>query len=121
MTPLAKLSRGVLERLAGVFYEGPEPPTRLARMVVLFARAHPRATRRTWADFAADHAAESYRSGYVRGFEEAERRWGRPGPSPEELADQRDPGWRNSPAVDLSDPDAVVFEVDDAVVVRHKG
>lgn len=38
-----------------------------------FAAANPEATRGEWAEFAARLAANSYREGYARGFEWAER------------------------------------------------
>jgi len=83
----------------GTWDEGPEPPARLREMVLLFAEAHPRATRREWADFAARHAGECYRTGYARGFEASvrdddQKPW--LADMPERVADQVDPGWREN-------------------------
>ena len=102
MTPLQRLARGILERMAGTFSEGPAAPARLAEMVAHFADSNPHATRGEWAAFAAGHAAECYRSGYARGQEDAERDWRGPEVSPEETADELDPGWRGSPPVSLA-------------------
>jgi hypothetical protein len=66
---IAKLA----ERVVGRYYEGPEPPVRLAEQVVMFAVANPHATREAWSLFATALAGGAYRSGYVRGFEWAER------------------------------------------------
>ena len=57
------------ERHARRYYEGPEPPRRLAQEVNSFAALHPRATQREWIEFARAQCEESYRSGYIRGFE----------------------------------------------------
>lgn len=97
MTPLVRLLKRWVEVLFGEWREGPEPPQRLREMVLLFAAAHPRATRREWLEFAAGHAGECYRTGYVRGYEatfrdDDEQPWRRV--SPEQLADEIDPGWR---------------------------
>ena len=111
MTPLAKLARGILERLLGRFYEGPEPPARLGEMVVAFANDHPRATRGEWVWFCRQHAAECYRSGYTRGVERAERDFWNAMPSvlPEEVADELDPDWRWQPDIRLlGEPGQVV-------------
>jgi hypothetical protein len=63
--------------------------------VVAFANAHPKATRGEWIAFAAAHAGEAYRSGYVRGHEWAERDDEmRPDVPPEVVADLVDPDWR---------------------------
>ncbi len=42
-------------------------------MVEAFADEHPKATRGEWLEFAQKHAAEAYRSGYMRGVEWTER------------------------------------------------
>jgi hypothetical protein len=57
------------ERWLGEYYEGPEPPARLAQHVALFAREHPRATVSEWAEFASSHAMSSYRAGWERGYQ----------------------------------------------------
>jgi len=110
VTPLARLLRRAWETLRGSFYEGPEPPARIVRMVFLFARSHPHASRREWAEFACLLGQECYRTGYVRGAESAERWWRAPHPAPEQLADEEVPGWRDAPALDLSDPDEAALE-----------
>ena len=63
----------VAERLARRYYEGPEPPPRLALQVQSFMVLHPRATSLEWARFAVGHGDECYRSGFVRGLERSVR------------------------------------------------
>lgn len=61
--------RNALQRVAGTYHEGPDPPVRLAQAVEAFISMRPHATTQDWASFAAGHAAEAYRSGYLRGVE----------------------------------------------------
>lgn len=61
--------RGMLERMAGKFYEGPPVPVRFAETVQAFACANKHATREDWARFATRLAAGAYRDGFVRGYE----------------------------------------------------
>lgn len=107
MTPFARFLRGLVERLLGTFHEGPEPPARLREMVLLFAEMNPDATRRDWLDFASQHAAECYRTGWLRGYE-ATVRGGEAKPwvgdRTERMADELQPGWRSR----LPDPQGVV-------------
>jgi len=108
VTPAVKWLTRLRDKWLGNFYEGPEPPQRLREIVVVFANLHSRATRAEWLEFAAAHAEEAYRCGYVRGFENAERD---PDPidvPPERLADQMDPSWRWQPNVLLTDPLGIV-------------
>jgi hypothetical protein len=103
MTPLKRWLKRTAEKLLARYDEGPEAPARLTQMVVDFADHNPRATRGEWAEFAAAHAAECYRTGWVRGAEYIERVpevW-RPDVPPEEVADSLDPEWRHSPPVIL--------------------
>ena len=72
-TRLQRWMRNLAERFATRYYEGPEPPDRLIEQVLAFAQAHPTANRGEWMGFAAALARSSYRSGYVRGLEWAER------------------------------------------------
>jgi hypothetical protein len=112
VTRLARFVRNILEMLLARFYEGPEPPKRLAEMVLVFANMHPRATRAEWTAFAQAHANETYRTGYVRGLEFAERDLDRrPKDDPERLmaAMGYGDGWLDEP-VDLSAPTDVVQE-----------
>ena len=83
MTPVVKFFRNAWEKHVGTFAEGPQPPTRLASIAEVFAKANPKATVAEWMKFAVDHAESAYRAGYVRGFERSERM----GPewSPEEV------------------------------------
>lgn len=113
MTPIVKTLRNIYERVRGRFYDGPDPPRRLADMVVVFANMHPDATRAQWANFASLHAAECYRSGYVRGYEWCERDLDSRDPDvdPERLMEQMGHGWEwMDEPVELDDPDVVVFE-----------
>jgi hypothetical protein len=73
MTPVARLFRNAIEKLLGRFYEGPSAPERLSEQVVAFAVMNPGATREEWAIFATRLAVGSYRDGFTRGFEWAER------------------------------------------------
>jgi hypothetical protein len=73
MTPFLKLLRKSTEKLFGTFYDGPTPPKRLEQEVVQFMAMYPKATRTDWGNFAAVLAANSYESGYSRGYEWAER------------------------------------------------
>ena len=57
MTPMMKWLRDTKEKWFGSFYEGQEPPKRLAEMVIVFAEQYPHATKREWMAFAASHAA----------------------------------------------------------------
>jgi hypothetical protein len=102
--------RRLLERAAGAIDDGPEPPDRLAEMVVAFANDNPHATRAEWVAFSAQHAAECWRSGYRRGFENVEL----PEQDPDRVADELDPNWRWSPDIRLvGDAGAVVLEEND--------
>jgi hypothetical protein len=64
-----KRLRDLAEKLADRYYEGPEPPSRIAAVVVEFARANPNATVEAWAEFATRMACGMYQSGWTRGFE----------------------------------------------------
>ena len=105
MTPLGRWLLKKAEQVLDRYYEGPTPPARLRDPALAFANDHPHATRADWAEFAAGHAEEAYRQGYVRGVAYVERDpdW-RPDLPPEVLADMLDEGWRSSPPVDLRDP-----------------
>ena len=116
MTPFQRLSKRIVERARGIYYEGPEPPGRLGAMVVAFANLHPHATRGEWVAFATEHAGECYRSGYTRGHERSERDYAAtmPDARPEDVADDQDPDWRWSPEVELGvDPEEPVLEAND--------
>jgi hypothetical protein len=94
--------RRSVERFFNRWHEGPQPPKRLLVIVEDFAEEHPAATRAEWARFATEHAAEAYRSGFVRGVEHVERDPDPfPYPKPEQVADDIFPGWRESEPVIL--------------------
>lgn len=113
MTPFLRWLRRTRERLFGTWVEGPEPPDRLRTMVLLFANARPFATRQEWVDFAAHHAGECYRTGYLRGLERGERDEGaqpwRESP-PEQVADALMPGWRRSLSVFVPNADHIAAD-----------
>ena len=115
MTRFVALLHRAVERWLGRHYEGPEPPRRLAEIVRHFARLRPRAMQREWIEFAAEHARECYRTGYLRGLEWAERDLDRREPTvdPEDLVRALDPGgtWLDEP-IDLS-PAALDAPVED--------
>lgn len=100
MTPLVRTAKKLVERTLGTWYEGPEPPDRLRQMVLAYAEAHPRATRREWIGFAQDLARVCYRSGYERGYLWADRDLERRDPEfePERLAELEGNGWEWMPA-----------------------
>ena len=107
---MKKWLRNSFEKLAGSFYQGPKPPEeRLRQHAVDFANMYPNATRQHWVNFAAGLAEEVWRSAYVHGLEWSAREDMDALPSPEEVMDQIDPEWRDSPSV-LEDPDRIVPE-----------
>lgn len=125
MTPIGRAIKRAAEKVAGRYYEGPEPPARLLAQVGEFANLNPKATRAGWAEFARKLAAAAYRDGYQRGYEWAERD---EEPvykklPPELYADQESPDWEWSPPLgtDLSLPDEVPdeFEPGEMADVRH--
>lgn len=104
------------EKVIDRFYEGPEPPERLEAEVIAFANAFPNATRAQWVEFASQQSGESYRSGFMRGFENAEREPVDPSVDPDAIADLLDPTWRDRAydwkwdggGIPLSKPEEVV-------------
>ncbi len=97
MTALGRAIRSFLERALGRFHEGPRLPKRFLEMTEDFAWRTPRPTHGEWVGFAVGLAASAYRDAYLRGFEcseRYERPWSR-SPSPEDIADAEDPGWRD--------------------------
>lgn len=109
-----KWLRARLEKWAGTYYEGPEPPERFRDHAVFFANLHPQATREDWVEFATELARETYMAGYTRGYEASEREQREDDPNPmfppDVIADQMEPEWRNSDAVILEFPEAIVPE-----------
>lgn len=110
MLPLLTRIRRRLEKMFGVWAEGPEPPERLGQMVTYFANGRPRATRAEWQRFATEHANNAYRAGYLRGYEYTERdpdeRDALSRANPDEVADALFPGWRwTSEPIVLEEPD----------------
>ncbi len=109
MTPFLKFIHRMSDKWFGKWYEGPEPPARMGEMLLAWAEANPRATREEWLEVASRASAESYRSGYVRGYEHAERVPTTPSPTPDEVADAVDPGWREREGgISLGEGDLVV-------------
>jgi hypothetical protein len=92
-----------MERLLARWEEGPDAPLRLGEIVLAFANMYPKATRAEWVRFATLHAAECYRSGYVRGYEHVERLqdMGEMIEMSEAVADRLDPNWRWQPGITL--------------------
>jgi hypothetical protein len=68
---LGRKLRDLAEKTAKIFYEGPHPPQRLTDAVRHFATIARSQTE--WRQFAAIHACEAYKTGYVRGLECLER------------------------------------------------
>ncbi len=75
MTRLKRFVCRWLERLIGIWKEGPEPPRRLAEEVRLYRHHYPNATAADWELFAKQFAARVYRMAFIRGFEWNERCW----------------------------------------------
>lgn len=73
MSRVARWLRKVWDRVRGRYYEGPAPPGRLRQAAQAFATMNPGATVEDWIAFTAEHAEESYRTGYMRGVEWRER------------------------------------------------
>jgi hypothetical protein len=107
MTPLMKWIRNAVEKLFGTFEEGEAAPKRIRLAVTLFATTHPKATIAEWVEFAASHAEESYRAGYVRGYEHTER-LGPDWPDPDEAAHAIERVLEVAEGEIAFDPDAVV-------------
>ncbi len=113
MTILSRWIARRAENYLKTFYEGPEPPLRIADLAIEFANLYPTATRAQWLRFTTEHAREAYRSGYQRGFEYVERDpdfFVRHDRTPEMVADQIDPDWRWRPVdrgIMVPEPDAV--------------
>ncbi len=89
MTPLQRFLRNLVERVRGQFYEGPEPPPRLAQEVRVFAALHPQATAEEWRDFVTLHVSLAYRDGFTRGLEWNERLWPGPEEDPQVIAERQ--------------------------------
>ena len=112
MTILSRWIATRAEKYLERYYEGPEPPVRLADIVIEFANLYPTATRAQWVRFVTEHAREAYRSGYQRGYEYVERDpdfFSKDMP-PEMIADLHDPDWRWRPmrsGIGYGEPDAV--------------
>lgn len=109
---LFKLAEQYVDR----FYEGLQAPPRIAATILEFKRSHPNATPDQWEAFATAFAGRSWREGFVRGFENAERdpklrdQWKRL--PPDAIADREHPDWRESPAFDPErSPEEAVDEV----------
>jgi len=89
MTPVKRFARNMVQMIRKQFYEGPDPPARIASAVRHFIEVCPNATKEQWREFAELHAQECYRTGYVRGLEWAERDLDRkPKDDPDVLAEQ---------------------------------
>ncbi len=102
MTPVGKAIRRIADRIAKRLYEGPEPPRRLADEVRAFRRLYPDASGDEWEEFATTIAENSYRDGYVRGFEWTERDLdSKPKDDPDVLAEQMRHDWAPSDNPDV--------------------
>lgn len=90
--------RDALERILGRYREGPRLPLRFVEVAERYWASSDERVPREWLAFAIGLASSAYRDGYVRGFESSER-WERPwssSPSPEDIADAEEPGWRTT-------------------------
>jgi hypothetical protein len=97
------------EKMARRYYEGPEPPARLARSVDDFAALYPRAARGAWIALAKQLAEDAYREGYTRGIENYERDLDAREPfSPDELIEMEPSAPPEMPSA--ADPNTVPDE-----------
>jgi hypothetical protein len=99
---LIKHLRKWIEWLFGVWYEGPQPPPRLAKIIQLFRASHPNASADEWEAMAISFANECYRSGYTRGYEASERCFEAPSIAPDVYADRVMDGWRDTHMDDVN-------------------
>lgn len=77
MNRFSRWARGKAEKWLERFYEGPQPPLRIAERVSFFVAGNPQATNADWARFATRLAMNTYCEGWTRGFEWTERDLGR--------------------------------------------
>lgn len=112
LTPVGRFLRNLGEKLAKRFYEGPEPPERIARYAEEFAILHPGATRAEWVRFATGLGQTFYRSGWTRGFEWTDRDLDRRDPlvDPDRLAHAMGHDWEWGGGGPVGAPDDVVPE-----------
>lgn len=113
LAPFTKWLRNLFQKMRSTFYEGPEPPTRLAKVVLAFAHHNKNATRKEWIEFSIQFAEECYRSGYQRGIE-----WYHRDPEqsklpvdPDILADAESHDWQWTDGIPSQDELAIDKEV----------
>ena len=94
MTRFGKFIRRLAEKWKGQFYEGPEPPPRIAEEVRMFHILYPTAEWQQWEEFAVRFAHNCYRDGFVRGYEWQERGWDGPAEDPERLLEEERHNWQ---------------------------
>lgn len=92
----------MLEKLIGIFYEGPNPPDRIRDGVVLFKLNNPNATKQDWINFCIHYSQGCYKTGWLRGYEWIERQLDvKPENHPDRIADALSNNWRLSEPVRL--------------------
>jgi len=74
VSAIRRLVLRAIDRIAGRFYEGPDPPVRIAEQARLFLLANPGAGSVAWESFARELAGSAYRDGFTRGIEALARR-----------------------------------------------
>ena len=82
-----------VETMLEQFYEGPQPPKRLAERVKAFRLYYPNATPEEWESFALTFGQNCYRDGFTRGYDWNERDWKGPAIDPEQLAEMQSHDW----------------------------
>ena len=70
MSIVSKAASNLVQKALGTYFEGPNPPPRIAKAVEEFGKVKPSPE---WEIWATTFAEECYRSGYMRGLEWAER------------------------------------------------
>lgn len=86
-----------IDKLRGIWYEGPKPPNRLAVAIDYYFIINPNASRAELKRFMIDFSNECYRTGWERGFYWVERELDKlPEHHPDKIADMISNDWRES-------------------------
>ncbi len=81
--------RNLIEKFLCRYYEGPDPPRRIAEELQVWLRINPDAERVVIEGYCALLLESAYREGFTRGYEWQERDWPGPAVAPEVLAEMQ--------------------------------